>query len=722
MAPRRDRVCALFTALLVLSGLLAIAPSAPAAGSQTERDACPARGEVVPTGRLARAVERGCMTQGRIVEDHGARALVPPKGYGVYAEAITPDGTQELSIETTSSGVVRLSDLGDDALEQSSEMVLREEQVSEEADALGTAVVANDTPVTALPIPDLPFTTDSTTVGAASEEGEPPCEGPVPYSTRWFRYEPSDARRLSAVVVSDHAVAVDVFKDDAGVLTPVACERSGTGFSRAIFATAPGAGYLLRVGSVSPDEQGSFGLDLFVAAPHDTFSDALKSAPLPYVSTTSSELPLRALEADEPQPGCKDVRSTLWYRYRPSATKTIRASASHVDGSGAVLGVYRGTSLGNLARVGCAAEEKPLRFRAEADRTYMFQVGLTPEAPPVGSLKLKLDGGAPPANDSFADASAIRSLPYDRDVGIGYATVQKGEPRAGCSDAVGTAWFRFRPSHNGHYKTSASSAQDRFVAVYRGDRMDSLRKIGCTSGSLSFKGRRGTTYHLQIGRGSAALADAKLTMKETIGPSETCASCAPPCADTASNLLGYRQETRFVWKMNLQTVPRGLDRNGVLSAIKRGFTNVTGARNDCGIPDDVSASSAFGGTTGKRATACYDGPDGVNTLDFGPLEPGPIGLACAWWRVRSGVDKLIESDVRLLPGDFWTLSPARLAADCRYEVDVESVITHEAGHVFGLGHVKGEHRNLTMHWSPNFCTAAGRTLGLGDLRGLRSRY
>ncbi|WP_327729872.1 matrixin family metalloprotease [Streptomyces sp. NBC_00487] len=60
---------------------------------------------------------------------------------------------------------------------------------------------------------------------------------------------------------------------------------------------------------------------------------------------------------------------------------------------------------------------------------------------------------------------------------------------------------------------------------------------------------------------------------------------------------------------------------------------------------------------------------------------------------------------------------------CSDKYDLRGVGTHEAGHVFGLDHVEGsDHSNLTMYPKLGECTEKWRTLGYGDVRGLRSLY
>ncbi len=61
---------------------------------------------------------------------------------------------------------------------------------------------------------------------------------------------------------------------------------------------------------------------------------------------------------------------------------------------------------------------------------------------------------------------------------------------------------------------------------------------------------------------------------------------------------------------------------------------------------------------------------------------------------------------------------------CRGLQDVESTVTHERGHTFGLGDVsESSHPNLTMSSESNGpCQTSERTLGRGDAVGLNRKY
>jgi hypothetical protein len=162
--------------------------------------------------------------------------------------------------------------------------------------------------------------------------------------------------------------------------------------------------------------------------------------------------------------------------------------------------------------------------------------------------------------------------------------------------------------------------------------------------------------------------------------------------------------------------------SNVLNVIKRSFDNITGARNDCGLADTVSATHSYLGTTSakpnvtKRARC---GPsDGQNVVGFGSLPNGILAVTC----IRYGNNNSItEADVRINTMYDWVLN----VGACRYWQELlEPTMTHEIGHMFGLAHV-GEKRHGRLTMSPisdGPCSNAESTLGLGDVRGLRHLY
>jgi hypothetical protein len=194
------------------------------------------------------------------------------------------------------------------------------------------------------------------------------------------------------------------------------------------------------------------------------------------------------------------------------------------------------------------------------------------------------------------------------------------------------------------------------------------------------------------------------------------------CSDSAYAFLGpaARWKSTLRWAFRASSVPAGLNTADVLSIIKRSFRNITRARNDCGMPDMVSATSRYLGTTstkpGVSASADCLGQDGHNVVGFGSLGGYFSGYTCIYWEG----DEIVEMDMRLDTDTAWALS----MATCDAELMMEALVTHEAGHAFGLGHVsETRHGRQTMSlYIDGLCENQEATLGRGDLLGLQALY
>lgn len=193
-----------------------------------------------------------------------------------------------------------------------------------------------------------------------------------------------------------------------------------------------------------------------------------------------------------------------------------------------------------------------------------------------------------------------------------------------------------------------------------------------------------------------------------------------PCNDDARSLLGFHWESPLEWRFNASTSPINAD--NVEDALIEGTKGITRARNSCGMEDNVAATHVYKGRTSTPTQIRNDGTckagDGKSVVGFSDLPKGVLAVACTY-STAAGV--AIESDIRFNKVDHhWTTNPS---SGCSNRFDVQSVMTHERGHSFGLGHVgEANHGALTMSTRISPCQKSERTLGRGDVLALRDLY
>lgn len=200
------------------------------------------------------------------------------------------------------------------------------------------------------------------------------------------------------------------------------------------------------------------------------------------------------------------------------------------------------------------------------------------------------------------------------------------------------------------------------------------------------------------------------------------------CADRAYTDRDIRVDWTLSWYYNKPSIPGELATRSAVRAIRRGGANITRVRDACGFRDRVPHGLSFKGKTAARAGLDPNGRcttnDNKTVVSFGSLPNGALGVTCTHFNPRdNGYNSVRESDIKLNSRHFhWTTRPK--APSCRRKYDVESTVTHERGHTFGLGEVsEGSHGNLTMSERSNGpCQKSERTLGRGDARGLNDKY
>ncbi|MFJ4063633.1 matrixin family metalloprotease [Streptomyces albogriseolus] len=204
------------------------------------------------------------------------------------------------------------------------------------------------------------------------------------------------------------------------------------------------------------------------------------------------------------------------------------------------------------------------------------------------------------------------------------------------------------------------------------------------------------------------------------------AAAAPSaCSDSAYSTNDQKEYGTYNWYVGDGGMPGGLSRDDAKWAFMDAINNITDSHNNCGYSDSVGAKENYLANTSREASINSSnrctGRDELSVWDGGDLKSGVVASTCSYtWAMPGVKNDLREADVRFNTHDYdFTNKPT---SSCSNKYDIRSVGTHEAGHVFGLGHVGSGHSNLTMYTNSFTCKTIARTLGKGDVLALRSIY
>ena len=198
------------------------------------------------------------------------------------------------------------------------------------------------------------------------------------------------------------------------------------------------------------------------------------------------------------------------------------------------------------------------------------------------------------------------------------------------------------------------------------------------------------------------------------------------CGDRYYNNWDTKLYNYNRWYVNRGSIPSRMSDSRVIKAIRKGGNNIKSVDDPCGVRDRVKGQLRYQGNTSRSVDMNTSGTcnanDGKSVVGFGDLPGSYTGKACVYSLIQNGPNRVISADIRLNKEDYrWTTKVTR---SCGRAYDVESTITHERGHHFGLGEASpSRHPNLTMNSSAvGPCRTFKRSLGKGDAIGLNRKY
>lgn len=149
--------------------------------------------------------------------------------------------------------------------------------------------------------------------------------------------------------------------------------------------------------------------------------------------------------------------------------------------------------------------------------------------------------------------------------------------------------------------------------------------------------------------------------------------------------------------------------SGAKAAVYRGFLEWT-SRNDNLPKVRFTEGCCF---------SYSEAPDGKNVVMYRPIisdeHKNDIAVAVTFWNPQG---HLVETDIIINSAYLFTSEGAGFLCQSKY--DLQNLITHEAGHFFGLGDIKNE--KATMHFRQDLCETKKRTLSSLDLKMLNEMH
>jgi PKD domain len=233
---------------------------------------------------------------------------------------------------------------------------------------------------------------------------------------------------------------------------------------------------------------------------NDSFADATLVASFPFTDTVADTASLTT-ESDEPLGDWPQPDGTVWYRIDPSTDTLITADTSGSYYSRINVYEQTGSGFAGLSYVTGGAWGPSLVFKAQGGATYYLQAGTIYSQ--YGSLTVNIGVIPPPANDNFADATVVKSLPFSGNFDTRAASTEPNEPTPSCGNAFtpGSVWYAFTPAASGSISAHMVWPYAE-IAAYTGSSLAGLTGIGCAGPWdmwLTFHANAGTTYYFQVG-------------------------------------------------------------------------------------------------------------------------------------------------------------------------------------------------------------------------------
>jgi hypothetical protein len=350
--------------------------------------------------------------------------------------------------------------------------------------------------------PGLPsFASQTNNEFATKESGEPDHAGNPGGHSIWFSWTPSSSGPVRVSTCStddslDPVMAVYTGSELAN-LSLVAANDDGpqsncqSSDSEVILTAEAGTTYLIAVDGKDGDE-GRVSLSIEAPPANDDFANAKALATeLPVFDSGSTRFATK--EAGEPNHAGNAGGHSVWFTWEPSSSGPVSIAACSGGGrtTDTLLGVYTGNAVNALTPVAsnddspsaCSDTDSAVEIDAVAGTTYRIAV----DAKDAGGF-FSIELGGPPANDDFADATALPVFPIAPGGSTVFATKESGEPNHGGDAGGHSVWFTWEPEASGPVAINACGRNpgvDTLLGVYTGNAVNALTPVASNDDAAS---------------------------------------------------------------------------------------------------------------------------------------------------------------------------------------------------------------------------------------------
>jgi hypothetical protein len=204
------------------------------------------------------------------------------------------------------------------------------------------------------------------------------------------------------------------------------------------------------------------------------------------------------VEPNEPVHGGVTGGASVWWTW--TAPESGRYTVAVTDTTfPALLGLYAGTSIGNLTRVSGDIEEmqNQITFRAAAGTAY--QIAVDGYLGGSGAIQLDVRPAHPPLNDNFEDRIQLTGESFRQEANNLEASTEQNEP----SHGQASVWWTWTAPGSGRFTVRLHSYGGRALVIYTGNALSNLTRVA--EGNVAHIGRRatfpaaaGTTYQIAV--------------------------------------------------------------------------------------------------------------------------------------------------------------------------------------------------------------------------------